>query len=115
MQATISPKLAEINFNEIRSVMILGRKWFDRVNGNTYHSATVYVDGIEVLQTAREYGYGDQYVETALEALEEHAPGWPVRRKYESGVFSESSRDLAERVGFVLTSVAVTVPRKRDL
>jgi hypothetical protein len=46
------------------------KRWFDKVNGNTYHSVRVvrHSDG-EVLFCPFQYGYGDQYRYTALEAM----------------------------------------------
>jgi len=45
-------------------------RWFDRVNGNTYHSVRVTrcSDGKTIvgLNAPYEYGYGDQYRNTAL-------------------------------------------------
>ena len=45
-------------------------KWFDKVNGNTYHSVRVTrcADGA-VLYCQFQVGYGDQYRQTALEEM----------------------------------------------
>ena len=45
-------------------------KWFDKVNGNTYHACRITRtrDGA-VLCCPFQYGYGDQYQYTALEAM----------------------------------------------
>ena len=45
-------------------------RWFDRVNGNTYHSVRVTRcrDGA-VLVCPFQYGYGDQYRQTALATM----------------------------------------------
>jgi len=51
------------------SIMVIGYRWFDRVNGNTYHSAMVYFDGQAVARAPFQYGYGDQYVSSALEII----------------------------------------------
>jgi len=42
-------------------------RWFDRVNGNTYHSVNVTRcrDG-QVISGGMEYGYGECYKQTAL-------------------------------------------------
>ena len=50
-------------------------KWFDKVNGNTYHSARITrtADG-ETIACPFEYGYGDQYRYTALEGM--RRAGW---------------------------------------
>jgi len=44
--------------------------WRDRVNGNTYHAARItrHTDGAE-LHCQFQYGYGQQYRHTALEAM----------------------------------------------
>lgn len=44
--------------------------WFDRIWGNTYHSVRIVRtrDGAE-LRRPMEYGYGDAYRTTALEAM----------------------------------------------
>ena len=45
-------------------------RWFDKVNGNTYHSVRIvrHRDG-KILYCPWQYGYGDQYRYTALEAM----------------------------------------------
>lgn len=45
-------------------------KWFDRVNGNTYHSVRItrHRDN-KVLCCPFDYGYGEQYRQTALTAM----------------------------------------------
>ncbi len=49
---------------------IIGRRWFDRKNGNTYHTAEIVVDGVTVHKTERQYGYGEQYLQTATAWLD---------------------------------------------
>ena len=55
-------------------------KWFDKVNGNTYHSVRVIrcEDGKTIVGQF-EYGYGNQYQYTALKEML-HA-GW-IDQKY---------------------------------
>ena len=45
-------------------------KWWDRVNGNTYHSVEITRtrDG-KTIHCPFQYGYGDQYKYTALNAM----------------------------------------------
>lgn len=57
---------------KVKSIVIIGRLWFGRTNGNTYHSSTIVVDGKLAHRTGRAYGYGDQYEETAAAWLEAH-------------------------------------------
>ena len=54
----------------IKSVTILGRLWHDKINGNTYHSARVFVDGVCVAAVPFQYGYGNQFEWNAIDALE---------------------------------------------
>lgn len=53
----------------MNSLVIIGRRWFDKVNGNTYHSVCVLVDGEEVGRVPFAYGYGSQYEQSAAELL----------------------------------------------
>ena len=52
-------------------ITIDAKRWFDRINGNTYHSVAVYVDGKLVGVKPFQYGYGEQYLQTAHEVLQE--------------------------------------------
>ncbi len=73
-------------------------KWFDKVNGNTYHSVRVTRFSndktIVGLHPPYEYGYGDQYRQTALAAMAKakwlppkyrgtHKNGMPLYMAYE--------------------------------
>ena len=62
-------------------------KWFDKVNGNTYHSVRITRcrDG-KVLACSWRYGYGEQYKQTALEAMAE-AKWLPVKYRTDSSTF----------------------------
>ena len=57
--------------NKIKYIVTAAR-WFDRVNGNTYHACRVQRcrDGA-TLKCSWQYGYGDQYRQTALTAMAE--------------------------------------------
>lgn len=67
-------------------ILIAGRRWFDRVNGNTYHSTTVYVNNEQVGRVPFTYGYGDQYKQTGYEILNNvyglKIDGWRDLEKY---------------------------------
>ena len=54
-----------------RSLFIEGREWFDKVNGNSYFSARIWVDGGQVAILTFQYGYGDQYLYEAQRKLVE--------------------------------------------
>jgi hypothetical protein len=53
----------------IRSLAIQGRLWFDKVNGNTYHSVSISANGKWLFDIGMTYGYEDMYLHTALESL----------------------------------------------
>lgn len=57
----------------MRKYVVEGRKWFDRINGNTYHSVTVtdVQTGKVVFHDPFTYGYGDQWRQTAYDGLVE--------------------------------------------
>lgn len=50
-------------------------KWFDRINGNTYHSINItrLEDGAQIAHEWT-YGYGEAYRQTTLETLSK--AGW---------------------------------------
>jgi hypothetical protein len=50
-------------------IHIEGRRWFQRTYGNTYHSVRIYKDGELISHLPFNYGYGDQYLQTALDTL----------------------------------------------
>lgn len=90
------------------NVMITGRRWFDKVNGNTYHSATLYVNGLEEGNDSFSYGYGDHYLQTGATML------W---KKYEKPAGWQDYYPLSRLrdLGITFTSEVVDVQRKRDL
>lgn len=51
------------------SICIHAREWFDKVNGNSYFSATIEVDGQPVHKLPFQYGYGDHYIDMANQWL----------------------------------------------
>lgn len=52
-----------------RSIVIIGRRWFDRVNGNTYNTAQIIINGETVHSLPFDYGYGDNYADRAQQWL----------------------------------------------
>jgi hypothetical protein len=56
---------------EMRSLFIECREWFDKVNGNSYFSARVWVNGGQVAILPFQYGYGDQFIYEAQKKLTE--------------------------------------------
>lgn len=97
---------------KIESITIIGRRWFQRTYGNTYHTCVVLVNGQQVYEAPQEYGYGDQYVETGARWLEKF--GYMNRKKYDNGGH-EPVRIWAERNGIAFDYRASDVARERDL
>jgi len=59
-------------------------KWFDKVNGNTYHSVRITKCSTgEQIACQFQYGYGDQYSHTALVAMAK-AKWLPVKYRGEN-------------------------------
>ena len=91
---------------------IEGRRWFQRSAGNTYHSVKVWRDGKLIVTTPRHYGYGEQYLETALAILAER--GDITRHRYKNGSYEESgTRWIREELNASYS--VVDVARESDL
>ena len=48
---------------------VLGGKWFDKINGNTYHVAKIMDEEGKVYYTNYQYGYGNSYYYSAKEFI----------------------------------------------
>lgn len=97
---------------EVKSIVILGRRWFERVNGNTYFSAEIFVNGNHVHKIDYEYGYGDQYAHEAGAWLDKN--GWIALERYSNG----SAQPLwyyCRDHGISLIQNVVDVQRKKNL
>jgi hypothetical protein len=94
------------------NITIIGNRWNDS-NGNTYHRATILRDGIVIHKTARAYGYGDSYLDSAAEYLEEAAIISPITRS-DNGSKPSLWRVLEGRA-IGLEYWANDVNRKKDL
>lgn len=53
----------------IKTILVTGRRWFDRANGNTYCASKVYIDGKHVATTDWQYGYDDFFIQAAAEEM----------------------------------------------
>lgn len=89
----------------MRAVTITARLWFSA--GNTYHTTCIYLNGQPVRITPIEYGYGEQYLQTALEWVEEFCFGFSGASNLVLEVMNNPDVELYTEV--------VEVPRKRDL
>jgi len=96
---------------KIKVITVVGRKWFDRINGNTYHTATIYADD-KVFNVPFQYGYGDQYVQSATELLEKE--GLIDNLLYPNGN-KIPLWQICKHKNIVLNCEASYVTRKKDL
>jgi hypothetical protein len=95
------------------SITIIGRRWFDRINGNTYFSAVGIVNGIEVVHIPYEYGYGNHYEDRIFQELEK-AGYCPDVEHYNNGG-SERLWQYCNRKGLIKYVTHSDVTRKKDL
>jgi hypothetical protein len=94
-------------FESVQSIFVVGRRWFERTNGNTYHSAEIYVNNDLVHKIDFNYGYGNQF--------EWNAMLWLSKNGYLKG-YKESSPSLYCRDnGISYNSTVTDVKRKKDL
>jgi hypothetical protein len=98
---------------KVRSVTIIGRKWFEKINGNTYFTAEILVNGIHVHSMPYEYGYGEQYEQASLGWLEK-AELIPARKQYANGG-KEQVCQWKDREGIEFYSIASYVATEREL
>jgi hypothetical protein len=99
----------------MKHLHISGRRWFQRSYGNTYFSASALIDG-EPTDTRidYEYGYGDQYKQSMLQALEKNGE-IPPRLYHDNGRPAEGDWQYTERTGIKITAEVADVARERDL
>ena len=93
---------------KVRSITVVGRRWFQATYGNTYHSAEVLVNGECIHKIDFAYGYGNQY--------EWNACRWLAENGFLPGVEQhESLWRYCERLGIAYSASVTDVARKRDL
>lgn len=68
MLADLLQKYFSTDTDEKRFVVI-GRRWFEKTNGNTYHSVSLINarTGANITRNTFTYGYGDQFIHSAKE------------------------------------------------
>lgn len=87
-------------------------RWFDKVNGNTYHSVHVTNNETgESLFCPFQYGYGEQYRETALHEMS--SKGW-LPEKYTGADKAGAKYWFYERENDYPINWIVTDGLKRD-
>jgi hypothetical protein len=90
------------------TILIVGRRWFQRSYGNTYHTAEVFVDGRLIGKTPKAYGYGEQYVQSGVELAQDQG-------YLPAGDLFPYWKRIGEELGIAFQSTVVDVERERDL
>jgi hypothetical protein len=90
--------------NEIRSMFIECREWFDKVNGNSYFSARIWINGGQVAIIPFSYGYGDFYIYEAQRKLIEL--GFIPKEKENESLYS-----IGKTFGFDFYSAKTTTKK----
>jgi hypothetical protein len=91
-------------------VTIIGKRWFQKTYGNTYHSVQVYVNGKLIGEESFRYGYGEQYIQTAHDILMK--TGWlPKTGEHDYSAFIDMRRSNREHFTITVSDVG----RQSDL
>lgn len=104
-------------------IVLIGRRWFDKRAGNTYHDTEIIVHGIQVGEllpvggiihhrTSYTYGYGDCYVDTGAQWLD--AQKVTAREAYPNGGYQPLWHYCQDHGIKLITSV-VDVGSKKEL
>lgn len=97
-----------------KSVTIIGRRWFQKSYGNTYNTASIYVDGKLLHKTLKHYGYGEHYLTVAEEWLE--ANGYmPDREHHSNGSAEPSWQYFRNKHHLEFHYESIDVSREKDL
>ena len=91
---------------DLESLFIEGRLWFDKINGNTYFSNRIWINGKVTFEMPMEYGYDLQYLHRAIQYLHD--------RGYFAGEKIPSVWEIRDEMGIHIYHVA-TYGKKSDL
>lgn len=61
--------MIKFNLKDIKEIEIIGLRWFDKINGNTYHSVQVIINNKDSFYEGFTYGYDRAYEQTAKDLL----------------------------------------------
>lgn len=92
----------------VNKLELYGRKWFDRVNGNTCFSAIALHNGKEIARIDFDYGYGDQW-------LYEITKNLIVDQLQRGDLHYWQYIEQLENNGIAVFKACENVTRKRDL
>lgn len=97
-------------------MVIIARRWFDKKNGNTYHSVEVYDGNNKFIgKNPFEYGYGDHYLQTAHEILQKKGHYPKTDERYESGISKDYIKFLDDVRDSKFLVSCTDVGRRKDL
>lgn len=99
---------------QARTLHIIGRRWFQKTFGNTYHTVQIVIDGQTVHRSEKQYGYGEQYLTTAHEWLIQSGH-LPQREERNGSRGLGHTLYLREESGFEFTYECHDVQRQKDL
>jgi len=76
----------KVELEDVKTITVIGKRWFQRTYGNTYNSAQIMVNGRTVANLPEDYGYGSMYMQRATKWLDAH--GYVTLEHYEHGGMS---------------------------
>jgi len=97
---------------EVKAITVIGRRWFDKINGNTYFSADILVNNVLVHSIHYQYGYDDFYMQAAGEWLSKN--GYTHPEHYEFGGITPLWSYCRDN-DITLFNTVTDVMRKKDL
>jgi len=97
----------------MQNITIIGKRWFDKINGNTYFSSIGMIDGEPKVSITFNYGYGNQYEWETFGELEKKGFIGDVEHYKNGG--TESPFRYCERKGLKYFATHSDVSRKKDL
>lgn len=95
------------------SIVIIGRKWFDKSRGSTYFSAVGLINGIEVVNIPYDYGYENHYVEQVFKQLRES--GYITNAIQSPNQCHQSLSEYCKENNITLYYTAASVSKRKDL
>lgn len=97
------------------NITIIGRRWFEKTNGNTYHSVEVYAEGELLERVPFAYGYGEGYDQTAAGIVKKHYPKQWAAAEKQAGYSLPYGSSLKRYGGHNVITSCTDVQRKKDL
>jgi len=88
------------------TITIIGRRWFEKTNGNTYHSVDVFINGKLLDFEKFAYGYDSAYEQSGRKILEKY---------YTLPIDDNQALWHLKEKGYNLVSSVSDVARKKDL